>query len=85
MILITRNKGVALLLVEENNIITIELMDKTHAVALFEKKLRIQENSDNIKELIEALEFMPLAIIQAEAYIKQRAPHSSVKQYLKQF
>jgi len=85
VILTTRNKGVALRLVEENDIIIVEPMDKTHAVTLFEKKLRIQENSDNIEELTEALEFMPLTIIQAAAYIRQRAPRSSVKQYLKQF
>jgi hypothetical protein len=85
VILTTRNKGVALRLIEENDIIIVEPMDKTHAVALFEKKLGIQENSDNTEELTEALEFMPLAIVQAAAYVKQRAPRSLVKQYLKQF
>jgi hypothetical protein len=85
VILTMQNKGMALRLVKENDIVIVEPMDKTHAIALFEKKLRIQENSDNINELTEALEFMPLVIVQAMAYIKQRGPCSSVKQYLKQF
>ena len=63
MILTTQNKGVALWLVEENDIVIIEPMDKTHAIVLFEKKLGIQENSDNIDKLMEALEFMLFAIV----------------------
>lgn len=65
----------ALQLVEENNLITVEPMEKLHAIALLEKKLRIQGGSDtngkngDISELAAALEYMPLAIIQAVAYI----------------
>jgi len=76
---------VAAKIVEERDIITIEPMDQIHAQTLFEKKLGKQENQEDITELITALEFMPLAIVQAAAYIKQRAPRSSVKQYLKEF
>lgn len=35
-------------------------------------------------ELTAALEYMPLAIVQAASYIRERAPRSSVKQYLQQ-
>jgi hypothetical protein len=35
--------------------------------------------------LDKADEFMPLAIVQAAAYISQRAPRSSVQQYLEEF
>jgi hypothetical protein len=81
----TRSKGVALRIVEENDIIMVDPMNKIHAEALFEKKVRRQANQEDTTELMEALEYMPLAIVQAAAYIKQMAPYSSVKQYLKEF
>jgi len=92
MILITtRTKVAALQLVEENNLIIVEPMEKLHAIALLEKKLRIQGDSDNngknsdISELVAALEYMPLAIVQAAAYIFQRAPRYLVSEYLDEF
>lgn len=81
----------ALQLVEENSIIKVEPMETSHAVALLEKKLGTQgdgddngNNRDKI-ELVSALEFMPLGITQAGAYISQRAPRFSVRQYLDEF
>ncbi|KAH7119546.1 hypothetical protein B0J11DRAFT_582076 [Dendryphion nanum] len=81
----TRNKEAALKLVEQRDIITVEPMDKAEAQALFEKKLGAQGNSDEVGELAAALEYMPLAIVQAAAYITQRAPQCLVRQYLKEF
>lgn len=43
-------------------------MDKVYTVALLEKKLGMDDRTD-IMELTLALEFIPLAIIQAVAYI----------------
>jgi tetratricopeptide (TPR) repeat protein len=40
---------------------------------------------EGIEELCETLEFMPLAIVQAGAYIKKRAPRCSALQYLDNF
>jgi tetratricopeptide (TPR) repeat protein len=37
----TRSREVALKLVEQRDIITVELMDEAHALALFEKKFGI--------------------------------------------
>jgi hypothetical protein len=60
---------VALQLVEDNNLIVVEPMEKLHAIALLEKKLRIQGDRDTngknsgIGELAVALEYMPLAIV----------------------
>jgi hypothetical protein len=34
-----------------------------HALALFTKKLRVQEDSNDIIELAAALELMPLAVV----------------------
>jgi hypothetical protein len=81
----TRSREVALMLVEQSDIIEVEPMDEAHAMALFAKKLGIQGDSKDIAELAAALEFMPLAIVQAAAYIAQRAPRCSVQQYLEEF
>ncbi|GIJ98192.1 hypothetical protein Aspvir_000307 [Aspergillus viridinutans] len=85
LMITTRNRAVALRMVEERDIITVHPMDKTHAQMLFEAKLGIPENPKDIMKLTAALECMPLAIVQAASYIRQRAPRSSVKQYLQQF
>lgn len=44
-----------------------------------------RNDGDDASELAEALEFMPLAIVQAAAYISQRAPRYSVREYLQDF
>jgi hypothetical protein len=85
-ILITsRSREAALKLIEPSDIITVEPMDEAHALALFKKKLGKQGESQDVAELAAALEFMPLAIAQAAAYISQRAPRYSVQQYLEEF
>lgn len=85
LVLVTsRTRSVALQLVEENDIIPIEPMDLKSAQALLQKKLGEAEK-DGAAELATALEFMPLALVQAGAYIRQQAPRCSVRQYLEQF
>jgi tetratricopeptide (TPR) repeat protein len=85
-ILITsRSREAALKLVEHSDIIAVEPMDEAHALALFEKKLGKHGESQDVAELAAALEFMPLAIVQAATYISQRAPRRSVRQYLEEF
>ena len=85
-ILVTsRSQAVALKLVEEKDILAVQPMAPSHALALFEKKLGPLGQGDDIADLAAALEFMPLAIVQAAAYISRRAPRCSVQQYLKDF
>jgi len=85
-ILITsRSREAALKLVEQSDIIAVEPMNEAHALALFERKLGKQGDSTDVAKLAAALEFMPLAIVQAAAYISQRAPRCSVRQYLDEF
>ncbi|KAL9074933.1 MAG: hypothetical protein Q9157_004203 [Trypethelium eluteriae] len=60
-------------------------MDEPQAVELFKAKLETQNEGQDISELVAALEYMPLAIVQATAYINQRFPRSSVRQYLEDF
>ena len=86
ILITTRSKEAALKLVDQRNIISVEPMNEADALVLFQKKLGAQEDSDNdIAELAAELEFMPLAIVQAAAYISQRAPLYSVRQYLEKF
>ncbi|KAL5371985.1 hypothetical protein DPSP01_013848 [Paraphaeosphaeria sporulosa] len=85
----SRTKRAAMQLVEESDIISIGLMDDAAAYALLYRKLgdKARKNcSDNdIGELAAALEHIPLALVQAAAYIQQRAPRCSVKQYLEEY
>jgi hypothetical protein len=57
-------------------------MSAPDALALLEKKLGWH---DDAVELAVVLEYMPLAIAQAAAYISQRAPRYSVREYLQDF
>ncbi|KAF2242295.1 TPR-like protein [Trematosphaeria pertusa] len=81
----TRSRNVALQLVEECDIVAVEPMDKKDAQALLQKKLGRQDSSEEVIELAAALEFIPLAMVQAAAYISQRRPRCSVQQYLRDF
>ena len=60
-------------------------MGKADVLALFKNKLGRHEDSNDTAELAAILEFMPLTIIQAAAYISQREPRYSVRQYLQDF
>ena len=87
----SRNRAVASKLVKKKDIIVVELMAESHALALFEKKLGVLGvlgvlgDVEDVAELAAALEFMPLAIVQAAAYISQRAPRCSIRPCLEDF
>jgi hypothetical protein len=57
-------------------------MSETDALVLLKNKLEGYDRGDDAAEFVAALEFMPLAIGQAAAYICQRAPRFSEQQYL---
>lgn len=65
--------------------ISVEPMNEVQASVLFRRKLGENEDRVGIEELTAALEYMPLAIVQAAAYIAQKAPRCSVQQYLAEF
>jgi hypothetical protein len=79
----------ALNLVEQRDIITVDPMSSEDAVKLFENKVGEVDNGsdddDSAAKLLMALEFMPLAIVQAAAYIVRRKPRSSMREYLQSF
>ncbi|KAJ3495526.1 hypothetical protein NLG97_g3331 [Lecanicillium saksenae] len=85
VLITSRSKGAALELVEHAHIIVIEPMHKSDALLLFQKKLGPSNDETCTIELAEALEYMPLAIVQAAAYVVQRRPRYSVQNYLDEF
>ncbi|KAF9730175.1 hypothetical protein PMIN04_012728 [Paraphaeosphaeria minitans] len=79
----TRNREAALELVDDrNDVITVGPMDKPSALRLLEKKLKTLSDSSEITKLVAILEYMPLAIVQAAAYISNHLPQYSVAKYL---
>ena len=89
ILITTRSEDEALKLVEPRDIITVEPMSIQDALALFENKLRGDDNGSDdgnvAVELLVALELMPLAIVQAAAYILRRRPRYSVREYFRDF
>ncbi|CAI7653282.1 unnamed protein product, partial [Penicillium glandicola] len=85
IIITSRNKEVALKIVHRQDVIMINPMNRSEALKLLQQKLgQLAETPDTLT-LVEELEFMPLAIVQAAGYIVHRAPRCSVSQYLEKF
>ncbi|KAJ5335664.1 uncharacterized protein N7506_005600 [Penicillium brevicompactum] len=82
-IVTSRNKAVAFDIADHKNIIEVQPMSKAEGLNLLQKKLDIPGMREGMVQLVEALEFMPLAIVQAASYIAHRSPRCSVSQYLK--
>jgi hypothetical protein len=57
-------------------------MDEELAVELLRKKLRVNFSEGDARKLVHALDYMPLAISQAAAFISHRNPHTTVSKYL---
>jgi hypothetical protein len=84
VVITTRNKEAALQLVEQRDMIALNPMNALEARTLLAKKLGVQAASDiaiELTELATILEHMPLALVQAAAYLSQRAPLCSVAQF----
>jgi tetratricopeptide (TPR) repeat protein len=82
----SRTKRAARQVVEDSDIIPIEPMHDAAARALLRKKLQgIGEEDNSIAKLATTLDHMPLALVQAAAYIRERAPRCSVRQYLEAY
>jgi hypothetical protein len=82
----SRTRRAAMQVVEGKDVMLIKPMHDAAAHALLCKKLGDKvDRSNGITELAAALEYMPLALVQAAAYIRERAPRSSVRQYLAEY
>ena len=69
ILITTRTKSAALRLVEEHEVIPVNPLDEPDAVTLLEKKLGDLADRRDLAALAQELEFMPLAIVQAAAYL----------------
>ena len=85
ILITTRTQNVAAQLVEPQDMVPVEPMVGTDAIALLKKKLGMQIDDRNVGKLARILEYMPLAIVQAAAYIQQKGPRYSVDQYIEAF
>lgn len=62
--------------------VEVKPMDKDDGLNLLRNKLRFNGDEEIAVKLLQALDYMPLAITQAAAYIAQRAPRMTVTRYL---
>jgi len=67
---------------DTRDIISVGPMDEDHALKLLRKKLQTNFDEDDSKTLLQVLDYMPLAITQAAAFISQRTPRVTVSKYL---
>ncbi|GAB7336927.1 hypothetical protein MBLNU13_g01769t2 [Cladosporium sp. NU13] len=82
-ILVTsRNKDAAKEIVYWKDIVVVKPMETEQAVALLEKKLDRVYDMQDVATLAQALDFMPLAMAQAAAYICQRTGRCTVQEYV---
>ncbi|CAI7654833.1 unnamed protein product [Penicillium crustosum] len=84
-IITSRTREVALKIVNHKDLIEVNQMERSEAQELLQKKLTQLGESRESRQLVEELERIPLAIVQAASYIEIRAPRYSVSQYLKDF
>lgn len=81
----SRNHDLAEKLAGQSAYITqIEPMDKDIALSLLRTKLGANIDQKHASELLEVLDYMPLAISQAAVYIEQRAPRMTVLRYVEE-
>jgi tetratricopeptide (TPR) repeat protein len=78
----SRTKESAKQLVYWNDIITVEPMEEDQALALLRNKLGVRHTEQNTSQLAREVDFMPLALTQAAAYICQSEGRCSIQQYL---
>lgn len=83
IVITSRSRDVAFRLTgRDSDIIKVEPMDKDHALALLHKKIPGTLDTTDDIELLQTLDYMPLAITQAAAYISQGAPRITISKYL---
>ncbi|KAK8016096.1 P-loop containing nucleoside triphosphate hydrolase [Apiospora rasikravindrae] len=85
-ILVTsRNRDAALRIVgDTRHVLQVQAMAKDQALQLLQNKLHTTANDDDMLDLLDALDCIPLAITQAAAYINRRS-RTTVHSYLDEF
>jgi hypothetical protein len=83
IVITSRSRDVAFRLAgRDSDIIKVKPMDQDHGLALLHKKIPGALDTTDAIGLLQTLDYMPLAITQAAAYINQRAPRITVSKYL---
>ncbi|KAH6869395.1 hypothetical protein B0T10DRAFT_568921 [Thelonectria olida] len=86
ILLTTRNRDLAHRLTGDHQaMIEVGPMMEIDALKLLENKLGSLSDAIIAADLVRALDFIPLAISQAAAYIRSRAPRTSLERYLAEF
>lgn len=86
VIITSRNRSVAEKLTGSHKAIQeVPTMDNVEALKILENKLSQDIDQDAAIDLARALDFIPLAVNQAAAYINRRAPRVSIRSYLDEF
>lgn len=85
MVITTRSRDCALRIVDYNKLIEVPPMNTADAVALLRTKLQLPAEDMDVERLAKTLDHMPLAIVQAAAYIRRRSPRYSVSRFLHEF
>ncbi|KAL2859775.1 P-loop containing nucleoside triphosphate hydrolase protein [Aspergillus lucknowensis] len=84
-IITSRSREVALKTVKDTDLIQVNPMERSEALELLQKTLKQTGGGQESQQLVEELECMPLAIVQAASYIRERGSRYSVPQYLRDF
>lgn len=82
ILITTRNRSSAMLLVKQQDVILVNPMTSAEAAELLGKKLRGSNGGDDESQLISALGYLPLAVVQAASYISARAPRYTAAKFL---
>ncbi|KAH6989834.1 putative kinesin [Ilyonectria destructans] len=86
IIITSRNTDAAVRLAGPDTICNMPRIEKSQALQLLQNRLgECTEDDMVIADLVDDLNYMPLAITQAAAYIKQRRPRISVPTYMDEF
>ena len=85
ILLTTRTSGVAVKIVEPRDVIAVSQMTITDATMLLKKKLDKAADDHDLEELACLVEYMPLAVVQAAAYIREKGARYSVRKYIERF
>lgn len=82
LLITSRTAEAAKQLVDWNDMIVVKPMSENQALTLLCNKLGIEHSKEDALQLARELDFMPLALTQAAAYIRQSAGRCTIKQYL---
>ncbi|KAL4746359.1 P-loop containing nucleoside triphosphate hydrolase protein [Aspergillus terricola var. indicus] len=84
VIITSRNSTAARnLLTNHQNILYIDVMEENDALDLIQTRVTLDQGSmEDARRLMQALEYIPLAVVQAGSYIQERLPRTTVSAYL---